>query len=98
MKVNKVVLQNDQLQQVAIDLTQDTVTTSDVARGKIFHLPNGETAEGTLIVASNIEYYKFQDLERIVLSGGTLATDLEYEEAEVYLQQVYKNIMEGSNG
>lgn len=98
MKVNKVVLQNDQLQQVAVDLTQDTVTTSDVARGKIFHLPNGETAEGTLIEPSNIEYYKFQDLEKNIMEGGIMATDLEYEEAEIRLQKIYKNIMEGSNG
>ena len=33
--------------EVLIDLTQDDVTTADVASGKKFHLPSGATATGT---------------------------------------------------
>lgn len=44
MAYNKVVLGEDD---VLIDLTQDTVTEEDVLKGKIFHKPDGEVAEGT---------------------------------------------------
>lgn len=40
---NKVIFGNETL----IDLTSDTVTISDVAQGKTFHLPSGEPAIGT---------------------------------------------------
>ena len=41
--VNKVVYGSDTL----IDLTQDTVTQSDVLTGKYVHLPSGERVQGT---------------------------------------------------
>lgn len=43
MAYNKVVYNGGTL----IDLTGDTVTESDVAKGKVFHLANGEIAMGT---------------------------------------------------
>lgn len=43
-KVNKVILNNT----VLIDLTEDTVATNTVKTSEIFHLPNGEIAEGTM--------------------------------------------------
>lgn len=46
---------------------------------------------------SNIDLYKFFDLENITENGGTLATDEEYVDAEIALQKLYKVIMEGEN-
>ena len=46
---------------------------------------------------SNIDLYKFFDLENIVENGGTLATDAEYAQAEITLQSLYTQIMEGGN-
>lgn len=42
----------------------------------------------------NILVYKFQDLSRVIKEGGELASDAEYEAAEIQLQKIYKNIME----
>ena len=43
MAANKVILNGN----THIDLTEDTATESDVAKGKTFHLANGEQATGT---------------------------------------------------
>lgn len=43
MAKNKIIFGNE----VLIDLTLDDVTASDVASGKKFHLPSGETSVGT---------------------------------------------------
>ena len=42
----------------------------------------------------NIERYKQADMNRIMQQGGELATDEEYEQAEIELQSIYKNMME----
>lgn len=55
---------------------------------------DGEERElGPTITEKNIERYKQQDLQRISREGGQLATNQEYEEAEIELQQLYKSIM-----
>ena len=46
MKINKIVMVNGDVEEVAVDLTNDTATANDVAAGKVFHLPNGESAVG----------------------------------------------------
>ena len=97
MKINKVILESEDTSIVALDLTQDSAKIEDVATSKTFHLANGEIETGILIPPSNIEYYKFQDLDRICVEGGVLATDEEYEAAEIQLQQIYKEILEGIN-
>lgn len=45
----------------------------------------------------NIEIYKYQDLEDRISNGGSLPTEEEYEQAEEYLQEIYKVIMYGGN-
>lgn len=45
----------------------------------------------------NIQIYQFQDLANINRNGGQLATDEEYIDAELRLQDLYKLIMEGEN-
>ena len=45
----------------------------------------------------NIQIYQFQDLANINQTGGQLATDEEYINAELQLQDLYKLIMEGEN-
>ena len=42
----------------------------------------------------NIERYKQADMNRIMQRGGELATDEEYEQAEIKMQQIYSYIME----
>ena len=42
----------------------------------------------------NIERYKQADMNRIMQQGGELATDEEYEQAEIEMQQIYSDIME----
>ena len=42
----------------------------------------------------NIERYKQADINRIMQQGGELATDEEYEQAEIEMQQIYSDIME----
>ena len=42
----------------------------------------------------NIERYKQVDINRIMQQGGELATDEEYEQAEIEMQQIYSDIME----
>lgn len=46
MEASKVVINNE----VKIDLTEDTVTASDVLSGTSFHLPSGTKTTGTLVV------------------------------------------------
>ena len=45
----------------------------------------------------NIDIYKMMDLVDILEHGGTLPTNEEYLQAEIQLQQIYKNVMEGEN-
>lgn len=47
------------------------------------------------ITSENIQTYKYQDLSRIINTGGEFATDEEYESAENYLQGLYTLIMGG---
>ena len=47
------------------------------------------------ITSENIKIYKYQDLSRIINTGGEFATDEEYESAENYLQGLYTLIMGG---
>lgn len=54
-------------------------------------ITNGDAA----ITSINLALYKYQDLARIAMEGGELATRAEYVAAEEYLQTVYKNILEG---
>ncbi len=42
----------------------------------------------------NIERYKQADINRIMQQGGELATNEEYEQAEIEMQQIYSDIME----
>lgn len=49
MAKNKIIYGNE----VLIDLTSDTVTASDVASGKTFHLPSGEIGTGTSTLDSD---------------------------------------------
>ena len=42
----------------------------------------------------NIERYKQADMNRIMQRGGELATDEEYEQAEIKMQQIYSYVME----
>lgn len=47
MKLNKVFIEDE----VALDLTQDTVTEEDVAEGKTFHKADGSEAVGTAVIS-----------------------------------------------
>lgn len=47
------------------------------------------------VTTQNINTYKYQDLSRVISTGGDLATDKEYESAENYLQGLYTLIMGG---
>lgn len=49
MAKNKIIYGNE----ILIDLTSDTVTASDVASGKTFHLPSGEIGTGTSTLDSD---------------------------------------------
>lgn len=43
----------------------------------------------------NIQVYKYQDLAAIEQEGGELANDREYADAEITLQVLYNQIMNG---
>ena len=45
--------------------------------------------------AINLQIYKYQDLSRVISTGGEFATDEAYESAENYLQGLYTLIMGG---
>ena len=47
----------------------------------------------------NILVYKFQDLTNKLYKNkfAEIASDAEYEAAEIQLQQIYKEVMEGNN-
>lgn len=47
------------------------------------------------ITIQNINTYKYQDLTRVISTGGEFATDEAYESAENYLQGLYALIMGG---
>ena len=51
MQANKVILNGETI----IDLTQDTVTETDVASGKTFHKADGTTAVGTLVSVNQLD-------------------------------------------
>ncbi len=51
----------------------------------------------TLVRQENIEAYKAMDTAAVLLEGGTIPTDEEYEVAETQLQQIYKTILEGGS-
>lgn len=54
--------------------------------------------EGDDFVSSmNIQNYKLQDLSKAIVSGGAVATDEEYANAEEYLQGVYSLILNGGS-
>lgn len=50
---------------------------------------------GADVSETNIQGYKYQDLTRVISTGGELATDEAYESAENYLQGLYALIMGG---
>ena len=54
---------------------------------------NHQVIDGT----DNILVYKFQQIVNFTLNGDTIPTDTELEEAEVELQKIYKNVMEGDD-
>ena len=95
MKVNKVVLQNVDIESTILDLSVDTVSPEKVLKDEVFHMANGESAEGSLVRLSNIEIYKMQDLNQTMVHGYVPITDEEYMQAEVIFQRIYHNIMEG---
>lgn len=47
------------------------------------------------VSGTNIQGYKYQDLTRVISTGGEIATDEAYESAENYLQGLYTLIMGG---
>lgn len=53
----------------------------------------GLGASDTTITNRNIKRYKQQDLQRISLTGGIMASDKEYEIAEEKMQEIYKKVM-----
>ena len=54
-----------------------------------------QTLNGKLASIGNVQLYKYQDMMRVLNTGGTLATDEEYDRAEEYLQGLYALIMGG---
>ena len=52
MAINKVVYGNSTL----IDLSNDTITVSDVVSGVTFHLKDGTTGSGTIVNGNNLDY------------------------------------------
>ena len=50
---------------------------------------------GADVSETNIQGYKYQDLTRVINTGGEFATDGAYESAENYLQGLYTLIMGG---
>ena len=61
--------------EVLIDLTQDDVTVADVASGKKFHLPSGETATGT-------STYDADTSDATAVAAEILATKTAYKNGE----------------
>lgn len=53
------------------------------------------TGEDEIVTGINLQTYKFQDLANVENNGGIIATDQEYEDAEVYLQTLYGLILNG---
>lgn len=54
-----------------------------------------QTLNGKLASIGNVQLYKYQDLIRVMNTGGTMATDEEYNKAEEYLQGLYTLIIGG---
>lgn len=68
MAVNKVVYNNETL----IDLTNDTITPSDLVEGTIAHDKTGTQISGTLVV-------------RTVYSGSEIPSDSVGNDGDIYL-------------
>lgn len=70
----------------------------DVSNTPFTEYPNkfGEIQTGGADISeTNIQLYKYQDLSRVISTGGEFATDEVYESAENYLQGLYTLIMGG---
>ena len=85
------------LQQVKTD-----IKTAIEGKGQdLTNVPFTEYAEkinligGADVSETNIQGYKYQDLTRVISTGGEFATDEAYESAENYLQGLYALIMGG---
>ena len=85
------------LQQVKTD-----IKTAIEGKGQdLTNVPFTEYAEkinligGADVSETNIQGYKYQDLTRVISTGGEFATDEAYESAENYLQGLYTLIMGG---
>ena len=85
------------LQQVKTD-----IKTAIEGKGQdLTNVPFTEYAEkinligGADVSGTNIQGYKYQDLSRVIGTGGELATNEAYESAENYLQGLYTLIMGG---
>lgn len=55
---------------VLLDLTADTATAADVAKGKTFHLANGESAIGTMTTESPVVFDSTKSISSLVSQRG----------------------------
>lgn len=82
--------------------TKANIKTAIESKGQdLTNVPFTEYAEkinligGADVSETNIQGYKYQDLTRVISTGGEFATDEAYESAENYLQGLYTLIMGG---
>ena len=87
---------------LALQQTKANIKTAIESKGQdLTNVPFTEYAEKINLISSvdvsgtNIQGYKYQDLTRVINTGGELATDEAYESAENYLQGLYTLIMGG---
>ena len=81
MAVNKVVFGN----QTIIDLTGDDVTESDVASGKLFHLPNGQQGVGSGSSSSFIHVLNGMPNRTITATGTNTYSAISNQRGECYI-------------
>ena len=86
----------------ALQQTKANIKTAIEGKGQdLTNVPFTEYAEkinligGADVSETNIQGYKYQDLTRVISTGGEFATDGAYESAENYLQGLYTLIMGG---
>ena len=87
---------------LALQQVKTNIKTAIESKGQdLTNIPFTEYAEkinligGADVSETNIQGYKYQDLSRVIRTGGEFATDEAYESAENYLQGLYTLIMGG---
>ena len=87
---NKVIVEKFKLQTKEIKPYQSVQVVADEGYDGLKQVNINVDTAGT-----NIQGYKYQDLSRVIRTGGEFATDEAYESAENYLQGLYALIIGG---